>query len=63
MGRKLATDNDLLDPTKRPPVMAMEEEGKENDEPEEVGTREEQKKGEEEKKPEKNGMISDSDED
>ena len=53
----------LLDASKRPPVMGMEEEGKENDEPEEVGTRGERKKGEEEKKPEKNGMISDSDED
>ena len=63
MGRELGTDDALLDATKRPPVMGMEEEGKENDEPEEVGTREEQKKGEEEKKPEKNGMISDSDED
>ena len=43
-------------------MMGMEEEGKENEEPEEMGTGEE-KKGEKEKKPEKNGMISDSDED
>ena len=43
-------------------MMGMEEEGKENEEPEEIGTTEE-KKGEKGKKPEKNGMISDSDED
>ena len=60
---KVGTDDAILDASKRPPVMGMEEEGKENDEPEEVGTRGEKKKGEEEKKPEKNGMISDSDED
>ena len=41
-------------------MMGMEEEGKEN---EEMGTRGEEKKVEKEKKPEKNGMISDSDED
>ena len=63
MGRWLGTDDALLDASKRPPVMGMEEEGKENDEPVEVGTRGERKKGEEEKKLEKNGMISDSDED
>ena len=63
MGSLLGTDDALLDPSKRPPVMAMEEEGKENDEPEEMGNREEKKKGEEGKKLEKNGMISDSDED
>ena len=44
-------------------MMGMEEEGKENEEPEEMGTRGEEKKVEKEKKPEKNGMISDSDED